>query len=463
MGVQVDVEPVTRYRAINSAQLRQTPYWSKLSRELQDAVEVVSTVLPFRTNEYVLANLIDWNAIPDDPIFRLVFPHRDMLAPAQYKSLRDHLNAGNRARLQDAVMAIRTEMNPHPAGQMSHNVPIVDGHRLTGVQHKYRETVLFFPSAGQTCHAYCAFCFRWPQFVGTAVGRFGARDVDALERYLHANKDVTDVLFTGGDPMIMNAASLRQYLRPLLSPHLERIQSIRIGTKSISYWPQRFVTDEDADDILRLFDDVTRRGRHLALMAHISHPREIDTTLSRRAIERVRATGAIVRTQSPIVKNVNDDPGTWEELWNTSVRLGIVPYYMFVERDTGPRKYFEVTLHRAYEVFRQAYSRVSGLARTVRGPLMSAFPGKILIDGIAQIGAEQVFALQLIQGRQSEWVRRPFYAKFDMEATWFDDLHPAFGEERFFFGRQDPQGFLTDDQSSPSGDIDIESAVSTFA
>lgn len=437
MGVQVGVEPVTRYHAINSAQLRQTPYWSMLSRELQDAVEVVSTVLPFRTNEYVLANLIDWSAIPDDPIFRLVFPHRDMLEPAQYKSLRDLLTAGSRAKLQDTVMAIRTEMNPHPAGQMSHNVPTVDGQRLTGVQHKYRETVLFFPSAGQTCHAYCAFCFRWPQFVGTAVGRFGAREVDALERYLDANEDVTDILFTGGDPMIMNAESLRQYLRPLLSPHLERVQSIRIGTKALTYWPQRFVTDADADDILRLFDDVTRRGRHLALMAHISHPREIDTTISRRAIERVRATGAIVRTQSPIIKNVNDDADTWEELWNTSVKLGIIPYYMFIERDTGPRKYFEVSLHRAYEIFRQAYSRVSGLARTVRGPLMSAFPGKVLIDGTAQIGAEKVFALQLIQGRQSEWVRRPFYAKFDKEATWFDHLQPAFGEERFFFDHHD--------------------------
>jgi L-lysine 2,3-aminomutase len=265
--------------------------------------------------------------------------------------------------------------------------------------------------------------------------------VDALERYLEANKDVTDILFTGGDPMIMNAASLQQYLRPLLSPQLERIQSIRIGTKSISYWPQRFVTDADADDLLRLFDDITRHGRHLALMAHMSHPREIGTTISRLAIERVRATGAIVRTQSPVIKGVNDSASTWEELWNTSVKLGIIPYYMFIERNTGPRNYFEVPLHRAYEIFRQAYSRVSGLARTVRGPLMSAFPGKIMIDGIAQIGAEKVFALQLIQGRQREWVRRPFYAQFDMGATWFDHLRPAFGEERFFFDRTDAEIF----------------------
>jgi hypothetical protein len=37
---------------------------------LQEAVQVVSHVLPFRTNEYVLDQLIDWNNIPDDPIYR---------------------------------------------------------------------------------------------------------------------------------------------------------------------------------------------------------------------------------------------------------------------------------------------------------------------------------------------------------------------------------------------------------
>jgi hypothetical protein len=51
---------------------------------LQEAVQVVSHVLPFRTNEYVLDQLIDWNNIPDDPIYRLTFPHRDMLAPDDY-------------------------------------------------------------------------------------------------------------------------------------------------------------------------------------------------------------------------------------------------------------------------------------------------------------------------------------------------------------------------------------------
>ena len=115
------------------------------------------------------------------------------------------------------------------------------------------------------------------------------------------------------------------------------------------------------------------------------------------------------------------------------MNMGAIPYYMFVERDTGPRGYFEVPLARAHQIFQAAYQQVSGLSRTVRGPSMSAFPGKIVIDGVVTIGGEKVFALQFLQARNPDWVRRPFYAKFDAEATWFDDLKPAFGQEKFFF------------------------------
>jgi hypothetical protein len=110
-----------------------------------------------------------------------------------------------------------------------------------------------------------------------------------------------------------------------------------------------------------------------------------------------------------------------------------VPYYMFLERDTGPKNYFEVPLVRAWEIFRDAYKQVSGLARTVRGPSMSAFPGKVAIDGVAEIAGEKVFALQFLQARDPDWVRRPFYAKYDPEAVWLGDLVPAFGEREFFF------------------------------
>jgi len=430
-----------KFKPYTGQTIRQARQWDWMPEAQREAVQVVSHVLPFRTNEYVLDHLIDWNNIPDDPIFRLTFPHRDMLAPADYAHLRELvLVHRDEAAIAHFVRGLRLAMNPHPAGQMSHNVPRLNDAPLRGLQHKYDQTVLFFPSAGQTCHAYCTFCFRWPQFVGLDDMKFDARESHELVAYLKQQPQVTDVLITGGDPMIMNTRQLAAYLEPLLDPALEHIQNIRIGTKSVAYWPQRFVTDRDADDLLRLFEKVVKAGKNLAVMGHYSHPAELRPAIAQQAVRRIIASGATLRMQGPLIRHINEDPRGWAELWQTGVRLGAVPYYMFVERDTGPRAYFQLPLVRAHEIFQSAYQLVSGLARTVRGPSMSAFPGKVVIDGVVTIGGEKVFALQFLQARNPDWVRRPFYAKFDAEAHWMDELKPAFGKDKFFFESDEPSG-----------------------
>lgn len=422
-----------RYRSITRANIHKTPEWDWLSPAQQEAIQVVSAVLPFKTNQYVVRELIDWSRVPDDPIFQLTFVQPGMIDAADYAQIATLLGRGvDKAELKAAADAIRMRLNPHPAGQMTHNVPSLGGRRLEGMQHKYRETVLFFPGQGQTCHAYCTFCFRWAQFVGLGDMKFEARETGDLTDYLRAHPEVSDVLVTGGDPMVMKASALRRYLEPLLHPDFAHI-TIRIGTKSVAYWPQRYVTDTDADDVLRLFEQITGSGRHLAVMAHYNHPRELQTDMAERAVARIRSTGAQIRMQSPLIRRINDNAAAWAELWRTGVKLGCVPYYMFIERDTGPKNYFEVPLVRAWNIFREAYQQVSGLARTVRGPSMSAFPGKVAIDGVAEIAGEKVFALQFLQARDPNWVRRPFYAKYDPDAAWLGDLKPAFGEREFFF------------------------------
>jgi L-lysine 2,3-aminomutase len=263
--------------------------------------------------------------------------------------------------------------------------------------------------------------------------KFDAKETDELVSYLKSHQEVTDVLITGGDPMIMNTRSLADFIEPLLAPELAHIQNIRIGTKSVSYWPQRFVTDRDADDLLRLFEKVVATGKNMAIMGHYNHAVELRQDIAQQAVKRIVNTGATLRMQGPLIRHINEDPYSWAELWRTGVRLGAIPYYMFVERDTGPREYFQLPLARAHEIFQQAYQMVSGLARTVRGPSMSAFPGKVAIDGVVTINGEKLFALQFLQARNPDWVRKPFFAKYDPQATWLDHLKPAFGKEKFFF------------------------------
>jgi L-lysine 2,3-aminomutase len=397
------------------------------------AVRAVATVLPFRTNSYVIENLIDWDAAPDDPIYRLVFPQPDMLPAGDVRRLADLISTeAPAASLRAAAHEIRMRLNPHPAGQLLLNAPNLHGRPLSGLQHKYPETVLFFPRQGQTCHAYCTYCFRWAQFVDEPDLKMASDDIGTLVAYLGEHPEVTSVLITGGDPMIMGESVLRRYIEPLLDPRLDHLESIRIGTKSLSYWPQRFVTDPDADATLRLFASVVESGRTLAVMAHFSHPRELEPSLLGEAVRRIRGTGAVIRTQAPLIRSINDDSAVWRTMWRTQVRQGMIPYYMFVERDTGPQDYFAVPLARGYEIFRDAYQGVSGLGRTVRGPSMSATPGKVCVDGVADVAGLRVFVLRMIQARDPRLVGTPFFARFDPAATWLTDLKPAFAD-RFPF------------------------------
>jgi hypothetical protein len=172
-------------------------------------------------------------------------------------------------------------------------------------------------------------------------------------------------LVTGGDPLTMSTPRLESFLDPLLAPNLDRVQNIRIGTKAPANWPHRFLEDEDADDLLRLFERIATQ-RHLALMVHFAHPRELATPEAEAAIARIRSTGAIIRTQAPILR---------------------------------PRQRPSVGLGRVQEV--------------AGGP---------------------VFVLEFLQARDPSWVRRPFFARYDPRATWFDQLRPLHGAGAFSNG-----------------------------
>ncbi len=167
-------------------------------------------------------------------------------------------------------------------------------------------------------------------------------------------------------------------------------------------------------------------------MGHFNHLKELSTNAVKSAIKEVRKTGAEIRTQSPLLAHINDDAEMWAKMWTKQVQLGCIPYYMFVVRDTGAQHYFGIPLVKAYEIFSKAYSTVSGLARTVRGPSMSATPGKVQVVGIANINEQKVIILRFLQGRNPNWVHEPFFAKYDENAIWLDDLKPAFSKKFFF-------------------------------
>lgn len=263
--------------------------------------------------------------------------------------------------------------------------------------------------------------------------KFATRQSELLVLYLREHSEVTDVLITGGDPLIMRARVLAKYIEPLLHVNLSNLQTIRIGTKALSFWPYKFLIGHEAEETLDLFKKVVRSGKHLALMAHFTHPRELESKIVQKAIKRIRETGAEIRTQSPILRHINDNSQVLADMWQKQVKLGCIPYYMFVIQNTGAQHFFGLPLVEAWKIFRDAYQKVSGLARTVRGPCMSTNPGKIQVLGASQVKGEKVLVLTMLQARDPDLVMRPFFAEYDDQAFWIDDLKPAFGKDKFIF------------------------------
>lgn len=441
----------TKFKAYTSKNFHTIEQLKNLSPGILLRMEAVAKVLPFRTNNYVTDNLINWNNIPEDPIFQLTFPQPEMLNETDLQRVIK-LMQEDKDKLEEEVRRIQLKMNPQPAGQLELNTPSHEGTKMKGIQHKYKETVLFFPEQGQTCHAYCTYCFRWAQFIGIDELKMATRESQELIDYLNNNPKVTDLLITGGDPMIMKTKLLRRYIEDIIKSKPGGLKNIRIGTKALSYWPYRFTEDEDSDDLISLFKEIKAEGFHLTVMAHFTHPVEMSTPEVKEAVKIILNTGTTIRCQSPVLRNINDDADLWVEMWRKQVTMGMIPYYMFVARDTGPKGYFNLPLEEIYEIFSSAYSQVSGLARTARGPSMSTKSGKILIDGIIKRDSHEYFVLKYIQSRTPEMVNRIFLAKYNPDAVWINDLEPASKSDELFFTFGEKHMLLDEDNSDDDFD-----------
>jgi len=117
-----------KYNSFMLHNFKNIPQIQSLSSEIIEAIEIVGSVLPFKTNNYVVDNLIDWNKASDDPMFKLTFPQKEMLLDDDYAKMKSVIVYGaGKQKIKDVANEIRVKLNPHPAGQLEHNVPIIEG------------------------------------------------------------------------------------------------------------------------------------------------------------------------------------------------------------------------------------------------------------------------------------------------------------------------------------------------
>ena len=391
----------------------------RLSKEALLSLKAVSAVLPFKTSSYIIEQLIDWDRAPDDPVFQMAFPQPGQLPEDDFALIRRLIADDVPASLIAATGRNIRKGLVHLETKGPVCVPTLNGKTLPGLWHQFRETLMAFPAPAQTCFAFCSYCYRWMRYVGEGYP-FDYCDVHAPVPYLRQHAEISDVLFTGGDPLIMSADVLCRFIDPILD--VESVNTIRLSTRALSWQPQRFIDEPDSDALLGLFEYIVGRGKHLSIMSHVSHPRELSTPLAEKAIARVLGTGATIRCQGPLMRHINDDAAVLKELWNREVALGMVPYYLFLDSEAGPMEYFKLPLVTALDIFQEAFRHVSGCGRTVRGPILFDSRDKLLLSDICEINHQQVMVLKYVQAADSEKVGKLIFAAYDDEATRFEQL-----------------------------------------
>ena len=367
-------EPPTADRGRRVKYVRRIGQIEQLSEDERVRLDIVSQEYVFRANDYYLG-LIDWDD-PADPIRQLIIPREEELTDW------GRLDASNEASVTVA----------------------------RGVQHKYTDTVLLL--CNEVCGAYCRYCFRKRLFMDE--NDEVTNDVSTGLRYIAEHPEVTNVLLTGGDPLLMSTRRLVEIFEALRAiPH---VKIIRLGSKMPAFDPWRVLGDPELQEAFRTYSTPEQR---IYLMAHFDHPREL-TEPAVMGIDACIRNGVICVNQCPVIKGINDDPDILADMWSTLSFIGCPPYYLFQGRPTAGNEAYEVPLVRSWEIFQQALRRGSGLARRARF-CMSHETGKV---EILAVDDESIY-LRYHQAKDASNLGRFFICKRDDDAYWLDQLEPA--------------------------------------
>ena len=219
---------------------------------------------------------------------------------------------------------------------------------VSGLVHRYPDRVLIKLVA--VCAVYCRFCFRRER-VGPGSGSLSAGDFAAALDYVRGRPGIWEVILTGGDPLTLSARRISEATQALaMIPH---VKVLRWHTRMPVAAPER-VTRAIARAL-------TAEGKMTVVAVHANHPREL-TESARAACRRLTAEGAMLISQSVLLKGVNDDEDTLVGLMRAFVEAGVKPYYLH-HGDLAPgTAHWRVSIARGQELMRHLRARLSGLA-----------------------------------------------------------------------------------------------------
>lgn len=334
----------------------------------------VTRKFPFGANSYYLG-LINW-ADKNDPIRRMIIPIMEELEDKEWGAI-------------------------DPSRESDYAV-------VSGLEHKYPDTVLFLLS--DLCGGRCRYCFRKRLFMPHRQHEI-LRDYRPAVEYIKAHGEVNNVLLTGGDPLRLNTAGLREIISALRE--INHVQIIRIGTKMPVFNPFRVIDDPELPKMIK---ELSTPEKRIYLMLHFSHPNEI-TKEAIAAVDILILSGAILCNQNPIMRGVNDNPEVLAELYKKLSYIGVSPYYTFQIRPTIGNKPYAIPLVRAYQIFQEARKDISGTAKRAIFA-MSHSLGKIEVVGLDYSYIYMRYHRASIPGDTGKFI----VARRNDRGYWLDDF-----------------------------------------
>lgn len=332
---------------------------------------------PMNIPRYYL-NLIDFDD-PDDPIRKLSLPSKEEII----------------------VSGSMGETTKDPYGDDKHN-------KGNGILHKYPYSVLVI--ATDRCAMYCRHCFR-RAIVGLPNDKV-VNNFEKLEAYLREHTEVTNVIISGGDPLLMNTGRLKAMLDCLMD--IDHVNYVRIGTRTPVVYPMRFFDDE----LMACFKAFNKK-KTLYIPTQFNHANEI-TDVAAQAVLRIREAGITVNNQAVLLKGVNDSVQDIKDLMNGLTRIGINPYYLYQCMPVSRvRHHFQVPLKLGIDIVDTARQMLDGYAKRFKF-IMGHDIGKIEICG--RIGNKLILKQIHARTEEPEAASRMMIKLLDENAGWLDDM-----------------------------------------
>lgn len=221
---------------------------------------------------------------------------------------------------------------------------------LKGITHRYPDRLLL--KITHMCPVYCRFCFRRNK-VGPGEGFLSDDELAAALDYIRRHDEIWEVIFTGGDPLIMPARKIRPIMMDL--KRMDHVKVVRFHTRIPVVDPAR-ITDGMIDAL--------RSASTTWLVIHTNHAMEF-TREARHAIARLADAGLPLLSQSVLLRGVNDTPQDLEHLFRTLVENRIKPYYLHHGDLAEGTSHFRTTLAEGQDLMKRIRGRVSGICQPV--------------------------------------------------------------------------------------------------